>query len=140
MEVTNEFSEETFLRDLFRTEIYGIAFHYIDCMEINKDTENILQIINERNLKQCIIDDIGCDVRFEDQIDCIQYFDIVSLWNVVEYIRKKSDITVDITGCLGKISIANQSMVDKCNCAFNWIIEDIIENEWNDIVECYQNR
>jgi len=132
MEVTDEFIEETFMRDLFRSEIYNIVFDYIN-EDIN-DKENLLQIINETNFKKVLLDDCSYNIRFNDEIECMCYFNIVSLWTLIEYIRKQNNITK----YMGNIS--NQTMVQKCNLAWSWIAEDIITYEWDNIVECYQNR
>ncbi len=141
-----DFPEKVFLQDIFRKEIYAILFECIDkeyneILDENENDENLdkinkilYSIINEDEFRyELLYEEFTNKPRFEDQIDCITYFDLIALWNVVEYVRKKN-----ILMYMGNIS--KQTMVQKCNLAWAWIAEDIIENEWEDIIECYQNR
>jgi hypothetical protein len=142
----SQFSEQVFLQDIFRKDIYAIVFDYIDkeyndIMEENEIEKNLdkinkilSSIINEEEFRyEVLYEEFTNKPRFEDQIDCITCFDSIALWNIVEYIRKKNNLMY-----MGNIS--KQNMIQKCSLAWAWIAEDIIENEWDDIIECYQNK
>lgn len=142
----SQFSEQAFLQDIFRKDIYAIVFDYIDkeyndIMEENEIEKNLdkinkilSSIINEEEFRyEVLYEEFTNKPRFEDQIDCITCFDSIALWNIVEYIRKKNNLMY-----MGNIS--KQNMIQKCSLAWAWIAEDIIENEWEDIIECYQNK
>ena len=141
------FMERTFMCDIFRKEIYGVLFECIDkeCAEIMEENENdqnptkineiLYSILNEEEFRyELLYEEFTNKPRFEDQIDCITYFDIVSIWNLIEYVRKQNNISK----YMGDIS--NQTMIQKCSLAWAWIAEYIVENEWEDIIECYRNR
>jgi hypothetical protein len=141
----DEFMERTFMFNLFRKEIYIIAFEYIDKeyniiktyegVDETRDKEQIFEvlysILNDGDFKYDIAEEISNTQRFKDQIDCICYFDVVSLWNLIEYLR--------IANRYNYIQ-RTQTMVENCNLAWSIIAEYIIENEWEDIIECYRNN
>lgn len=140
----SDFPEKIFLQDIFRKDIYAIVFDCIDKeyneileeneQNLDKMNEILYSIINEDDFRyEVLYEEFTNKPRFEDQIDCITCFDSIALWNIVEYIRKKNNLMY-----MGNIS--KQNMIQKCSLAWAWIAEDIIENEWEDIIECYQNR
>ena len=123
--------EKEFLKDLFRSEIYEIIFNVFS----DYDIEEYNKLLSTPMFKYNILyEEFANKQKFQDQTDCIKYFDAFSLWNIVEYVRFKNVIT-EYSG-----DISYQSMIQKCNLSWSWIAEDIIEEEWGDIVKCYQER
>ena len=123
--------EREFLKNLFRSEIYHIIFKVFN----KYDKKDFNELISTYMFKYNILyEEFANKPKFQDQIDCIKYFDAISLWNIVEYVRLKNVITEH----MGDISY--QSMIQKCNLSWLWIAEDIIEEECNDIIKCYQDK
>jgi len=134
-----DFPEKAFLQDMFRKEIYAILFQCIDekyneMLEHEQHVYKMNEILYSIFKYELLYEEFANKPRFKDQIDCITYFDLIALWNVVEYVRKQNNISKN----MGDIS--NQTMIQKCNLAWAWIAEYIVENEWEDIIECYQNK
>ena len=124
--------EQIFLQDFFRKEIYIILFNYFDDHSLDIETSN-LEEIDEIKRDICKKEFLEI-IRFEQEADCIVYFDVITLWNVIEYTRKLFQVM--------KISrnLLQQTTLDYCNVAWSMIAKTIVYDEWEDIIECYQNR
>lgn len=135
MSEMSDFPEKVFLQDMFRKEIYLIVFNYFDDNSLDVETLSNLDNIDEiqHDLCKTVISEI---TRFEEQVDCIVYFDVITLWNVIEYTRKMFQSMKNISSR----HLLEQTTLQNCNLAWGLIAKNIIYDEWEDIIDCYQNR
>ena len=126
--------EQIFLQDFFRKEIYIILFNYFDDHSLDIETSN-LEEIDEIKRDICKKEFLEI-IRFEQEADCIVYFDVITLWNVIEYTRKMFQVMKNISST----KLLQQTTLQNCNLAWSMIAKEILYNEWEDIIECCRNR
>lgn len=118
---------------MFRKEIYIIIFNYFNDHSLNAETLSNIDIDEiQHDLYKTEFLEIA---RFEQESDCIVYFNVITLWNVIEYTRKMFRVI--------KISsrhLLEQTTLQNCNLAWTMIAKNIIYDEWEDIIDCYRNR
>jgi hypothetical protein len=127
--------EQVFLQDIFRKDVYIIVFdffdNYLDPEILMKLQEIDIDEIKRELYKTEFLENI----QFEQQVDCIIYFDVIALWNVVEYTRKMFQLMK-----ISSTKLLQQTTLQHCNLAWSMIAKEILYNEWEDIIECYRNR
>lgn len=129
--------EQVFLQDIFRKDVYVIVFNFLDNHYIDAELLMKLQEIDIDEIKRELYKTEFLEIiRFEQQVDCIVYFDVIALWNVIEYTRKMFQVMKNISST----KLLQQTTLQNCNLAWSMIAKEILYNEWEDIIECYQNR
>lgn len=130
-----QLTEQVFLQDIFRKDVYVIVFNFFDNY-IDPEILMKLQEIDIDEIKRELYKtEFLENIRFEQQVDCIIYFDAIALWNVVEYTRNMFQVMK-----ISSTKLLQQTTLQNCNLAWSMIAKEILYNEWEDIIECYRNR